>query len=134
MKKILLTLLGIVVVLGLFAAVGYAGYRYGYLQGAHTTPNGNMPQLRRFGDDELRGMPMHPFRFERSIHRGFGSGMLPFMSLGSFFALIWLGRILVLALIVWFIYWLFTRSGWRLTKAVPTAETQTGPMEIRPKE
>ena len=134
MKKILLTLLGIVVMLGIFAAVGYAGYRYGYVQGARTTAAGNTPQLRPFGDDELRGMPMHPFRFERSIHRRFGSGMLPLMGLGFFSPLIWLGRILVLALIVWFVYWLFTRSGWRLTRTVPAAETQPGPVESGPKE
>ena len=37
MKKVLLTLLTIVVVLGLFAATGFAGYRIGLMRGAQLT-------------------------------------------------------------------------------------------------
>ncbi len=119
MKKVLLTLLAVIVVLGLFAAAGYTGYRFGYAQGAQVTANGDVPrpnqQLRPF-DDFGRGMPMHNFGFGREMRRGFGMGGFPMMGFGFFGPLMFLGRILVLALVVGLIYWLFTRSGWRLTR------------------
>src|SRR5574341_1912668 len=125
MKKVLLTLLGIVMVLGLFAATGYAGYRFGYAQGAQVTTNGNAPrqQLRPFDDLRSRGMPMHPFGngFGRGLRGGFGG--FPMMGFGFFAPLMFLGRIIVFALIIWFIYWLFTRSGWHLTRTPQTTVT-----------
>jgi uncharacterized membrane protein len=120
MKRLLLTLLGIVLVLGLFAAAGYAGYRFGFMRGAQTTATGNPsgPQLRPFDNFDRRGMPMRKFGddFGRGIRRGFGMRGFPMMGFGFFSPLIFLWRIAVLALIIWFIYWLFTRSGWRLTR------------------
>jgi len=116
MKKVLLTLLGLVVVVGLFAAAGFAGYRFGYAQGAQVTANGDAPQLRPFDDFGPRRMPMHRFDFDRGFARGFRMGDFPMLGFSFFSPWMLLGRIAILALIVWFIYWLFTRSGWRLTR------------------
>jgi uncharacterized membrane protein len=122
MKRVLLTLLAVVLVLGLFAATGYAGYRFGYIRGAQTTANGDTsrPQLRPFDNFDRRGMPMRKFGddFGRGFHRGFHFGGFPRMGMGfGFFSpLMFLARIAVFVLIIWFVYWLFTRSGWRLTR------------------
>jgi hypothetical protein len=141
MKKVLLTLLTIIVVLGLFAAAGYAGYRFGFMRGAQTTANGNPsgPQLRPFDNFERRGMPMQNFGddFGRGIRRGFGMRGFPMMGMGfGFFSpFMFLGRIVIFALIIWFIYWLFTRSGWRLTRTTPITEPQPPqPTETETKE
>ncbi len=124
MKKVLLSLLAVVVVLGLFAAAGYAGYRFGYAQGiqpkttANGAPTNTNPLLRPFNNFGFgpQQMPMRRFRSERGFRRD-----------GSFVRGFWLipllmvlGRlavfVAVLVLIVWFIYWLVSRSGWRLTR------------------
>ena len=118
MKKVLLTLLAVIVVLGLFAAAGFTGYRFGYAQGVQGTANGDAPrpELRPFDDFGPRGMPMmRNFGFERGFQRGFGRGGFPMMGFGFFSPWMFIGRIAVLALVIWFIYWLVTRSGWRLT-------------------
>jgi hypothetical protein len=142
MKKVLLTLLTIIVVFGLFAATGYAGYRFGLARGAQITANGNntnpAPRLRPFDNFDRPGMPMHNFGddFGRGIRRGFGMRGFPMMGMGfGFFGpLMFLGRIVVFALIIWFVYWLFTRSGWRLTRTVQTTEPQPQPTEPEAKE
>jgi uncharacterized membrane protein len=56
------------------------------------------------------------------------------MGFGFFSLFALLARIAVFALIIWLIYWLFTRSGWQLTRTVQTAETQPKPTEAEPKE
>lgn len=127
MRKVLLSLFVAVFVLGLFAATGYAVYRLGYARGAQEvqgTTNDDTPrvrpELRPFDDFGPRGM--RDFGFERS----FGPGGFPRMGFGFFPLLIWLARITVLALIVLFIVWLFTRSGWRLTRrTVSTTSSNT---------
>jgi hypothetical protein len=139
MKKVLVTLLTVIVVLGLFAAAGYAGYRFGYMRGAQITANAGTPNgvpnpgVRPFDNFDRREMPMHNFgdNFGRSPRHGFGMRGFPMMGIGfGFFSpLIFLGRIFVFALILWFIYWLFTRSGWRLTRTVPVTETPSKPAE-----
>jgi len=116
MKKVLLTLLATILVFGLFAATGYAGYRFGYAQGMQVTANGDTPQLRPFDNIGPRRMPMHNFGFGRGFQRGFGPDEFPMMGFGFFSPWMLLGRIAVLALIIWFVYWLFTRNGWRLTR------------------
>jgi len=128
MKKILLTLFTVIVVLGLFAAAGFTGYRFGYAQGVQAAANGDnlLPGLRPFDDFGPRGMPMHDFGFERGYPRGWDRGGFPMMGLGFFSPWILLGQIAVLALIVWFIYWLFARSGWRLTRQT-TVNTSSKP-------
>jgi hypothetical protein len=129
MKKVLLTLLVIVVVLGVFAAVGYAGYRFGYAQGAQrlqVTANGEVP--RPFDDLGPQRMPMHRFEFDRGFERGFGPRgfhMMPVMGFGFFHPLIFLGWILVFGLLIWFVYWLFARSGWRLTRQPAESNPET---------
>jgi hypothetical protein len=140
MKKVLLTLLTVIVVLGLFAATGYAGYRFGFARGAQITANGNPsgPQLRPFDNLDRRGMPMRNFGddFGRGLRRGFGMRGFPMMGMGfGFFSpFMFLGRIIVFALIIWFIYWLFTRSGWRLTRTVQTTQPDPQPAEPEAKE
>ena len=148
MKKVLLTLLAVVLILGLLGAAGFAGYRFGYMRGAQTTakavaPNGNPnPQPRPFDNFDRRGMPGHNFGddFGRGFHREFRFGGSPMMGMGfGFFGLFgFFIRIAVFALIIWFIYWLFTRSGWRLTrqpiesthvKTETITETKTGAPE-----
>ena len=138
MKKVLLTLLTIVVVLGLFAAVGFAGYRIGVMRGVQITANGDAPnpQLRPFDNFERRAIPRFGDDFGRGFGRGFGMRGFPMMGMGfgifSLFA--FLAHIAVFALIIWFIYWLFTRSGWRLTRTVQTTEPQPKPVEPESKE
>ncbi len=141
MKKVLLTLLTVVLVLGLFAAAGYAGYRFGFMRGAQTTANGSPsgPQVRPFDNFDRPRMPMHDFGddFGRGIRRGFGMRGFPMigMGFGFFSPLMFLGRIVVFGLIIWFIYWLFTRSGWRLTRTTQITEPQPPqPTETETKE
>jgi hypothetical protein len=129
MKRLLLTLLGIILVLGLFAAAGYTGYRVGYVQGLQQTiANGDsIPrELRPFDSFGPQRMPMHNFGFERGFGRGFDRGRFPMMGFGFFSPLMFLGQIFVLALIIAFIYWVFTRSGWQITR---TNQTQANPKE-----
>lgn len=123
MRRVLLSILAILVVFGLFAAAGFAGYRFGYAQGAQrVTANGGPPQVRPFNDNDFgrRGMPMMPnFAWGRGMHRGFGMGGFPMIGFGLFGLLGFAGRILVFALVILFLYWLFTRSGWHLTRTAP---------------
>jgi hypothetical protein len=130
MKKVLLTILALVVVLGLFAATGYVGYRFGYAQGAQgaqliASGDAPRPRFRPFDEVIRPRMPMH--NFGREIERGFNRGIHPDgfrrMGFGFFSPILFLGSIALLGLALWFIYWLFTRSGWRLTRMPPAAVT-----------
>lgn len=117
MKKFLLTLLAVIVVVGALAGIGYAGYRMGYAQA--TVGSGNAPF---FG----RAERMHPnFMPMPNWGRDFGlraqSYHSPMMGRGFFgitmfspFRILW--NIAILALIVWFFVWLFTKSGWRIVR------------------
>ena len=145
MKKVLLTLLTVVVVLGLFAATGYAGYRFGYMRGAQITAkagipgNAPNPQLRPFGNSDRHGMPFRNFGndFGRGLPRGFGMRGFPMLGMGfGLFGLFgFIIRIAVFGLILWFIYWLFTRSGWRLTRTAPVTQPSAPiPSETEVKE
>ena len=131
MKRVLLTILAIVVVLGLFAAVGFTGYRFGYARGAGVAAGGDELQRQVGPFDEMRPdrMPMRDFGFHRGFHREFGMRGFGGTGFGFFSPFMLLGRIAILALIVWFIYWLFTRSGWHLTRTVQTTEPQAPPAE-----
>ena len=99
---------------GLFGAVGYTGFRYGYAQGVQITASGETPQLRPLDDFDPRGL--HGFGMDREFQRGFGPGRVPMMGFGFFSPLRWLVPLVILALIALFVYWLVTRSGWRLTR------------------
>ena len=128
MRKVLLSLIAAVLVIGLFAAVGYTAYRVGYNQGAQAAAGGDTLLFRQFEEVGPRGMPMHPFGrdIERGFHRGFSPGRFPAMGFGFFSPILFLARIAVLGLVLWFVYWLFTRNGWRLTRT-PQATATTPP-------
>lgn len=134
MKKVLLALLAVVLVLGLFAAVGYTGYRFGYAQGMQTAGNGDTirPGLRLFDEFGRRGMD--GFGMDREFQRGVRPGGFPMRGFGFLSPLRFLAQIAVLGLIVWFVYWLVTRSGWRLTRTTQTIETQSQSTEPEAKE
>ena len=137
MKKVLLSLLVIILALGLLGAAGYAGYRFGFMQGmmvasniANGKGNGNGPSVApRFGMIP-RGMPMHNFGFQRGFDRGgfgmmragFGFGIFPLFGL--------LARLLFWGLIIAGIVWLVTRSGWHLTRTTPVATAPVSPAPL----
>ena len=115
MKKVLLTLLAVIVILGALAGAGYAGYRIGYNQGAGISGN-----VQFFGRAERMNPHLMP-----GLDRDFGFHMPPYRSpimgrgifgFTMFSPLRILWNIAVLALIIWFVYWLFTKSGWRITR------------------
>jgi hypothetical protein len=112
------------VALGLFAAAGYSGYRLGYTRGIRDTADGELlrPGFGRFDEFRRDRMPMWGFGFERGPMRALPFGM-PMMGFGFFPLLGLLWRIAILALTVWFVYWLFTRSGWRLTREPQSSAT-----------
>jgi len=136
MKRIVLSLLAIVVVLGLFAAIGYAGYRMGYAQGIEQTAIGDAPTFRPFARMGPGRMPMHEFGFGRGFPRELRPGGFPMMGFGflPLFGFLW--RVAILALVIGLIYWLFTRSGWKLTRTqtTQTVETQHQRTETEAKE
>jgi hypothetical protein len=133
MKKVLLSLLVIILALGLLGAAGYAGYRYGFTQGMMlaSNSNGNTPSVRPGFWMSPRGMPMHNFGNARGFDRdgfgmmrrgGFGFGFFPLFGL--------LARLLFWGLIVALIVWLVSRSGWRLTRTAPVVATPAAPAPV----
>lgn len=133
MRKILFTLLAIVLVLGVLGAAGFAGYQYGYRQGVTASTDGNAQVAPRSGDFNPHGMPMHNFGFDHGFGRGFGM-MHGGMGFGFFSPLFFLARIAFWALILWAIYLLITRSGWRLTRTSTPVETVAPPSNVENKE
>lgn len=128
MKKVLLVILGSIVVVGALAGAGFAGYRIGYQHGTRSTADGNtVPFIHgyQFGPQD---MPMH--NFGRDLDRGFnrgwdrgGFGMQGYgMRFGFFPSLMPLGHIVFWGLVIWFVYWLFTRSGWKFSLTRHSAE------------
>jgi hypothetical protein len=115
MKNVLLTFLVAVILLGLFAAVGFSGYRFGYAQGVEATSNGETLGPRLFERMGPGRMPMHEFGMGRGFPRGFGMDSFSMMGF-----------------IVWFGYWLFTRSGYSITRTAKG--TATPPTETAAKE
>ena len=144
MKKVLLTLLGIIVVAGILAGAGFVGYRMGYNRSAVAVSNRaaqlpqqnkdfnqrGMPMMRGFGNDF--GMPMH--NFGNGFERGFGPGGFGMMNrgrggFGLFGSLLHLA---VLALIIWVAYKLFKGSGWTLTRqTAPAAKVEAPEVESK---
>lgn len=125
MKKFLLSLLVIVLALGLLGAAAYAGYQYGYTQGALAASEGSSQALGRWLDMGPDGMRMHEFGMYRGFDRN-GFGMLPRGIGFGFFPLFGLlARVLFWGLVIAGLYWLITRSGWRLTKSPPAPTTTT---------
>lgn len=140
MKKVLLTLLAVIVILGAFGAAGMVGYRYGYSQGISSATTDETPSgLPGFGFGPQR-MPMHEFRFERDFGNGRGFdrdfGMMPggMRGFGFFGPLVFIAHIAFWALVIWGIYMLVTRSGWRLTRTTQPVEAQPAASETDSKE
>jgi hypothetical protein len=134
MKRLLLGLLTVVVILAALGAAGFAGYRYGFNQGALSTSNGGTGQVvPGFGFDPHH-MPMHNFgndEFNRRFSGGPGFNMMHRgMSFGFFSPLMFLLRIAFWGLVIWALYTLVARSGWRLTKTAPASPVvETAPAE-----
>ena len=130
MKKVLLTLLAGIVILGVLAGAGYVGYRIGFNQGAGISGSAQyfgradrmdphlMPGLDR--DFGFRTQPYYHSPMMRNSHFGF--------SIFSPLRILW--NIGILALIIWFVYWLFTKSGWRITRQKDNA-SDVPPTEIQ---
>ena len=126
MKRVLLTLLGVVLVIGVLAGAGYAGYQIGFRQGARTSSNGDAVPFVGRPDFNFERVPF-PFErgFERRFDRGFppsGFHMMRPGGFGFFSPLMFLGQLVFWGLIILLIYWLFTRSGWRLTRTEQTVQ------------
>lgn len=117
MKKFLLTLLAVIVVVGALAGVGYAGYRMGYAQGA--VGSGNAPFFGHAERMNPNFIPMPNWGREFSFRtQPYHSPMMGrgFFGINTFSPLRILWNLAILALIVWFFVWLFTKSGWRIVR------------------
>lgn len=129
MKKVLLSLLAVIVVIGALVGAGSMGYRIGYNNG--TTGSGDGPAFGRFSHMNPYQMPMH--NFGNDLDKGFGQGFRfnqhPMMRPGGFngmgydyyspfSSLIHIG---ILGLLIWLAYWLFTKSGWQITRKMDIA-------------
>ena len=130
MKKVLLTLLGIILVLGVLAGAGFVGYRFGYMQGAAANIDGtSLPALRDRGFGP-QGMPMHSFgnNFERRFNNMPGHQDFGFMErgrgggFGFFSPFRFIVQIAIVGLIIWLAYKLFTGNGWKLSLTHQTVE------------
>lgn len=138
MKKVLLTLLGIIVVAGILAGAGFAGYRMGYMHGAQASADGTVTfvprQMPMHSFDQgiaPQNMPMHNFGKgnDRGFNRGFGPGGFGMQGRGmhggrfGFFSLFHLA---VWGVVIWLAYKWFKNSGWTLTRqAVQNTNKET---------
>jgi hypothetical protein len=141
MKRFLLASLTIIVIAVVLAGVGFAGYRYGFQQGALAASNNGdtLPPFARGNDFGWNRMPMHEFGWSmrpgfqhgfgdfRMMGRGGGFGIFPLFGL--------LIQLAILGFIVWLIYKLLT--GWRISFTRATVESPrvepAQPVESEPK-
>jgi hypothetical protein len=128
MKRVLLLLLAVLLLLGSLGAAGLVGYRIGLHQGIQVSANGDGPFVMPHGFGFSMGpqrMPLHHFEF----HRGMGPGAFGRVDRGfGFFPGVgFLLRLLFWGLVIWAVYLLATRSGWRLTRTTPISETPPPP-------
>lgn len=127
MRRVLLTLLLIVLILGALGAAGFVGYQYGYRQSALVAPNQNDQLPQGHPNVSPFGMPRDGFGFRQ---HGFGHG---FVMRGRGFGLGFLSplwfflRLVFWVLVIWLIYMLVTRSGWRLTRDTTSTTTVNPP-------
>jgi hypothetical protein len=141
MKKVLLTLLAMILVIGVLAGAGFAGYRVGYDQGARASGNDNTPLMGRPENPGRDRMPMFNFgrdsdhRFDRGPDHGFPRGDFRIMphgrGFGMFSPFMFLAHIAIWVLVIGLVYLLFTRSGLRLSLTKqpvqdPPANIETG--------
>lgn len=138
MKKILLTLLSIVVILGVLGGVGWAGYRFGFAQGAGLTSGDKIvvrPQFGRGDDFNWNRMPMHNGMRPGFHHQGMmGRGNFGMLGggFGFFSPLYFLLRLAFYALVIWVAYKLIT--GWRVSFTSPNAPvSQSTPTDTETK-
>jgi len=122
MKKVILTILLILLGAAALAGAGFTGYQMGYRHGAATSLKNDEKSFHRFHHFGKEGNPTREFHqfspgFQRKVgpggfgisHHGRGFGFV------SPFAI--LAKIAVLGLIVWLAYSLFKGNGWQLTLA-----------------
>jgi|SRR5215207_2323376 len=122
MKRVFLTLLGIVFAIGILAGAGFAGYQIGLRQSERISINADVPpSVGRTNFDSERG----PFAFDRGFPHG-GFQMMRRGGFGFFGPFMFIGHILFWGLIILLAYRLFTHSGWRLTRTEQTVQ-QTSP-------
>ena len=131
MKKVLLTLLGIILVAGVLAGAGFAGYRIGYNHGALASAD-EVVRLAPLGKDfSMHGLPMQNFNQgfdERGFNQRIGPGDFGMMGRGGgmrfnlFFPFHFIIRLAVFGLIIWLAYKLFTGNGWKLSLTRQTVE------------
>ena len=128
MKRVVLSLLAIIVILGALGAAGFAGYQYGYRQGALVSSGGNAQLPPGHPNVGPFGMPRDGFGFRHGFGHGFG--MMPRgMGFGILSPLFFLLRLAFWALVLWALYMLITRSGWRLTRETTITVNPTPPAE-----
>ena len=140
MKKVILSIIGVVLIIGLFAGAGFAGYRIGYTRGVQASANGDAPLFGRFERFGPQKMPMPSFGkdFDRGFDRGFDHdfprGKFPIMQRGHGFGILYplmlLSHLALWVLVIGLIYVLFTRSGLRLS--LTKQPVQNPPTNIEP--
>ena len=137
MKKVILSIIGAVLVIGLFAGVGFAGYRIGYSRGVQESANGDallFSRFERFGPQRIP-MPNFGRDFERGFDHNFPRGKFHMMPRGPRFGillpLMFLAQIAIWVLVIGLIYVFFTRSGLRLSLTKQPAQNAP-PANIEP--
>jgi len=140
MKRVLITLLGAILVIGALAGAGFAGYRIGFNQGAQISANGDMPFPAR--PDHFGPREMPSYNFDRDFDRGFNRDFprriirnpLRGGGFGFFGPLMFFGHIAIWGLILLLIYLLFTRSGWTITRTQQTVQSTSPNVETESKQ
>src|SRR5688572_28127842 len=146
MKKVLLSLFGMILVIAVLAGTGFAGYRVGYDQAARASGNDSIApnwlsenrgrdEMPRFNfDRDTDGRPEHAF--DRGFPRGYFR-MMPLMPRGhelGIFSLLWiLAHFSILVLVLALVYLLFIRSGWRLSITKQPVQDPPTTIETEPK-
>ena len=155
MKKVLLTLLGIIVVIGILAGAGFVGYRIGYNQAARaiSVAKGNAKLPQQNNGVNPQGLPMMRNGFgpqgmpmlrnfgnglDRGFNRGFGPGGFGMMGYGRGFGffgpLQFLVHVAIWALVIWLIYMVIKGSGWKLSLTrQPAQAVKTETQDAEPK-
>lgn len=125
MKNWLIRILLTIVVIGAFAAVGFAGYRIGLSQSAQISGNfDKAPRfVERFHKDGIPGLPLGVYPDHRGFDRGFGPAGFHGRGLGLISPFFFLLKVTVLGIILWGVYKLFTGNGWQLSFTRQPAET-----------
>lgn len=118
MKKWIVRIIVAILVLGAFAGVGFTAYRMGYSHGARTSINvEKMPPLaERFEQGKVTDFqfPFHDREFDRGFpHREFE--MRHRGGFGFFSPFMFLARIALVGLVIWFFYMMFKGNGWQLS-------------------